>query len=111
MSAPSNDKSAVIRVIRTMKSIGAHPVSLFDGETTHDVRGLGERALLAKMFATDSDHVQWEYGQGEAVEEFDNHLTVLFIYGNDPCEAVCDYWPVDTVMSAALEEETNSWWQ
>ncbi len=103
MSAPSTDKAAVIRIMWALKKAGVRPVKLWAcGNELCNVTGMGERALLLRMFTSDNDVIEFMRN--------DEHLIVWFVYGNDPEEVVADWSPCDSLLGSIVENEIESWW-
>ena len=101
MSIPMNDKAALRRVLRAMKTAGAEAVSFDNGEEIISLKGMGERKILDTMFQTDDEVITFRRG--------DDTLNVHLVYGNEPGVLVSNYWPILGRLVPALDAEMDTW--
>ena len=101
MNVPSNDKAALRRVLRAMKTAGAEAVSFDNGEEVISLKGMGEREILDTMFQTDDEVITFRRD--------DDTLNLHLVYGNEPGVLVSDYWPYDGRLVAPLDAEIDTW--
>lgn len=91
-----NDRAALKRIIRVMKSTGAVHTWAHDGDSEFDSTGMGEKELIANLMACDSSMLKWDLD--------DSHVRMFFVLGNEPFEICADMAYVsekDAVFQAA----------
>ena len=85
-----DDRSAVQRVLKAMQQQGAEWTALENGgedDEAIDLRGLRIERVMKEVQQTDSDFVHFNF-EGESG-------WLLFVYGNEPYEVVCNWAPAD----------------
>ena len=102
MGAPTTERAAITRLIRALNRAGAKPTFIDNGEDRVDVRDMGERKVLAEMFQTDREHLRLQVPNGP-------RITLDFVYGNDPFDMLCDFWPCDGPLGETVERELERW--
>ena len=118
MSVPKDDRSAIRRMIRALKKVGAKVVELgpTDWGEPEPLDKLTEKAVLDAIMDYDDICVLFERkGPAWTPEKgySNNHITLRFVMGNEPDEVVCDWAPYsedENSLSKVVDKEAESWW-
>lgn len=95
----ANEQKAVKKVVESAIRLG-YMVSLFDGEEWSVKRSTDKKLIMANVYATDMDKIQFRNKvTGESVG------FVLFIYGNCASEVINDHTDTDEVATILADAQ------